>query len=294
MVTGLKKALINKYVAPILGALLISVGSVNAQSGWTMKKGEYFFKVNYTTGSSDKYFDINGIERTTAEFSQSNFGIYGEYGLTDKITLLTHGPSFRSQSFETTETISGIADLPVGLKYKVLGGTIPLSIGLVVDIPLAKADNFASNTEIANTRVNLPTGDGEWNYRLTLAASHSFYPVPVYISAYSTYNYRTEYESTSFNDQLIAGVEGGVNIADKVWLSLSIQFQDTFGDPEVVDFVRGEGTEFTAINLSATYMITEQLGANATFFSYNDLIFDRVNLYNANVLGLGITYELKK
>ncbi|QSE98274.1 hypothetical protein [Fulvivirga lutea] len=286
--------IITKYLASFIGALLISVGSIQAQSGWTKKKGEYFLKLNYTTGSSDKYFTINGDELTTAEFTQSNASLYAEYGLTDKITLLAHGPIFRTQKFETTETISAIGDLPIGLKYSLLQGAIPLSIGLVVDIPLAKADNFANNKEIANTRINLPTGDGEWNYRLTLAASHSFYPTPVYVSAYSTYNYRTEYENTSFSDQLIAGVEGGVNIANKVWLSLSVQFQDTFGDPEVVDFVRGEGTEFTAINVSATYMITERLGANASFFSYNDLIFNRVNLYSANIFGIGLTYELKK
>jgi len=291
-----------KWAYLYITAMLIFFSStyLQAQSGWTLKKGEYFFKVYSNYGSSDEFYNLDGTKLSTNEFTQLTTGFYGEHGITDKITLLTHGPLIRHQYFENSDKITGIGDLPIGFKYQILDGKIPVSLGALVEVPLAKADNFVTAGQeqigdvIVANRINIPTGDGEWNFRFTAAASHSFYPTPVYVTAYGTYNLRTEYEGVEFSDQFVAGFEGGVSIIDKIWLTFGLQVQKSLGESEVVDFVRGEGTEFTSLQLAAIYMFTEKLGINLSSFFYNDIVTDRINLYSANVYSIGVSYQLKK
>jgi hypothetical protein len=286
-----------KWSPLILGALLLSSNSVFSQSGWTKKKGEYFIKAFTSYGQSDTYFSLFKNELKTSQFTQVTAGFYGEYGLSDKLNLIVQGLAIRHHYFETTEKITGIADLPIGLKYQIVSGNVPVSGSLIVEVPIAKADNYALNTSDPTSRLNLPTGDGEWNVKLNLAASHSFYDhqFPLYLSLYGTFNYRTEYNNVNLSNQLQAGITAGVNIIkDKVWLQGGLLAQESFGDGSVTDFVRGEGTTYTAYLLECFTKLNDRLGASLTYFNYSDLVIDRANLYSAGVWTVGVTYELKK
>lgn len=283
-----------KVSSLILGMVLLLNFSTQAQSGWAQNKGDFYIKLYTLYGASDNYYTLGGDEISTAKFSQSVAGFYGEYGLTDRLTLITHGPLVKRNTFETTDAVVGIGDLPIGAKYQLLSGKVPVSVGLVVDIPLAKANNFAQNEANQFDRINLPTGDGEWNYRFNLAGSHSFHPIPIYISAFGTFNLRTAYEGVSFSDQLIFGVETGVNLGNKWMLNASVKTQSSLGDVKSVDFVRGEGTEFTAINFNASYKVNQQWGITVGSLFYSDLLVARANLYDANVYTAGLFYQIKK
>lgn len=278
------------------GALLcmLLAENVYAQSGWTQKKGDYLVKafVNYT--HSDRYFSLAGEEVQTSKYVQWVSGIYAEYGISDRLTALMNWPTLKHHYFETTEKITGVGDMAVGLKYKLFKGSFPLAISFMPEIPIAKANNFAQNKEISFERINLPTGDGEWNFLTNLAASASFHPFPAYASLGTTFNYRTSFEGLEFNHQLSAYLEGGVKVADIFWVNASLNTQSTLGESVVTDFVRGEGTEYTAYKLGILYPFSERWSLDVAYFNFADFLVERKNLYSSGVFSVGILYERKK
>lgn len=278
------------------GALLcmLLAENVYGQSGWTQKKGDYLVKgfVNYT--HSDRYFSLAGEEVQTSKYVQWVSGIYAEYGISDRLTVLMNWPTLKHHFFETTEKITGVGDMAVGLKYKLFKGAFPLAISFMPEIPIAKANNFAQNKEISFERINLPTGDGEWNFLTNLAASASFHPFPAYASLGTTFNYRTSFEGLEFNHQLSAYLEGGVKVADIFWVNAALNTRSTLGESVVTDFVRGEGTEYTAYKLGILYPFSERWSLDITYFNFADFIVERKNLYSSGVFSVGILYERKK
>lgn len=277
----------------VLFLLILSLNSP-AQSGWTKEKGRYFSKLSYNFYSSNQYYNLTGDKLETSTFKQQGIFLYGEYGLTDKLTLLTSWPVFKANSFETTSTVYGIGDLIIGAKYSLLKGKFPVAFSITPEIPLAPADNYAQNKVNSFEQINLPTGDGEWNFLFNLAASHSFYPLPVYASAYATYNKRTSYKGVDFSDQFVGGVEVGANILKHAWVNAKLTAQKTLGtNPGITDFIRGEGTEFTAISLGVYVPVYKGWGIDLNYYNYTDWIIKRQNLYSAGIISVGIVFEKK-
>lgn len=276
--------------------LLLMIGANHSygQSGWTKKKGELFAKLYGSTGSSTNYYNLSGNKLTTSKFTQSTFGFYAEYGLTDKFTILVNGPVIKSNGFETTNQVTAVGDLPLGIKYSLARGKFPLAVSLVADIPLAKPNNFAQNKNISFEQINLPTGDGEWNFLGTLALSHAFDKFPAYTNLYGQFNYRTAFEGTDFSNQLCIGVEAGLKIKGKYWLTGALHVQESLGESLAVDFVRGEGTAYTGYRFGAFIPIYKEWGIDISYSNYTDLIVARKNVYSAGVVSLGIVYDLKK
>ena len=278
------------------GALLFALLAENAcaQSGWTQKKNDFLVKgfVNYT--QSDRYFNLDGEELQTTKYVHMVAGIYAEYGITDRLTVLMNWPTLKHHYFETTEKITGVGDMALGVKYGILQGNFPMAITFMPEIPLAKPNNFAQNKQISFERINLPTGDGEWNFLTNLAVSTSFHPFPAYVSLGTTFNYRTEYEELEFNHQLSAYLEGGVKVADIFWINGALKTQSTLGESVITDFVRGEGTEYTAYKLDVLFPFSERWSLDVAYFNFADFIIERKNLYSSGVISVGILYEYKK
>ena len=131
----------------MIGTAFLCLSTAYAQSGWTRKKGEYYIKLQTSYGASDTYFNLSGNQLKTSEFVQSITGFYGEYGIADRLTIISYGPAIKHHYFETTEKITALGDLPIGLKYGLLQGKFPVSISLITDIPIAKANNYAQNKQ---------------------------------------------------------------------------------------------------------------------------------------------------
>lgn len=264
-----------------------------SQSGWTKGKGEIFGKISYQTFQSDEYFTLSGVRLNTTEFSQRCIGVYGEYGITDELTLIVDWPAFKSQKFETTETITGIGDLKLGLKYR-LPVKFPITISVIPELPIGPANSFASNKIIADDVINLPTGDGEFNLYTILAASHSFDPIPIYINAYIAHNLRTEYEGISLGNQLMEGIEVGGQPIKNIWIKGGLMLQQTYQAPEgVVSFVRGDGTEFTSWTAGLYYQFSKNWGVDANVIGYLERQGLK-NIYSGTVFAFGVVYDLKK
>jgi len=283
----LKRLLISMVV-------LILVQESLAQSGWTRKSKTYFVKMSYSFFGSKNYYNIDGELLETAEFRQQSVNLYGEYGITDRLTAIVQMPLVRWNGFESTETVSGIGDLRTELKYAILRDRFPLAISVAPEFPTGPNDLFARNETNTFEQINLPTGDGEFNIWTTLAGSVSHPKIPLYTSASVAFNYRTEYQDVDFQNQLKLALELGYQPLDGLWVSGTINAQTSLGDENpVVDFVRGDGTAYTAWGFSASYEVVHNISLSVDYWNFWDFIFDRQNIYSAPTLSLGCFYEIK-
>lgn len=283
----------NLRVLQIL-ALVFVVQEVSGQSGWTKSEGEGFFQTSFYTFSSKDYFTLDGEKLVTNRFHQQSIVLYGEYGITDKFTIIGNLPLQNFNGFETTETVSGLGDLRLEFKHALLKKYFPLAISVAPEIPTGRANNFANSTVNDFERINLPSGDGEFNVWTTLATSFALGDFPFYGSLFGSYNYRTQYDGISFSDQIAVGVELGYKIADKVWVNARLNGLTSVDEiTEVTDFVRGDGTEYTSYTFGASVPIHKEIHLSLTYRNYNDFLFQRKNIYSGGVFGFGIYYNLK-
>lgn len=266
-----------------------------AQSGWVRPKGEAYLQAGYHYFQSNTYFNLSGESITTNYFRQHTVSFYGEYGLTDRWDVILSMPLYRANSFETTTWAQGIGDLRLEAKYALLTGPIPVSISVAPEIPTGPKNNFATNKEFVWDQINLPTGDGEWNVWSTLAASHSFYPVPVYVSAYGSYNFRTGFNGVDFRDQVRYGLEVGYQPCSSWWIILKGGAHITPDDEAqgVTDFTRGDGTNFMTGTLQIGYKVAPSWWLQAQVQQYFDGWHPRTNLYSAPLVGVSVAWELK-
>lgn len=283
------------FQAVCLGWICLFSFNATAQSGWTKGKKEGFYQLSYQSLVSKDYFTLDGELLNTNQFSQQSLVFYGEYGLTDRFTIIANLPLQTWNGFETTEKVSGLGDLRLEFKHAILKKYLPLTISVAPELPIGKANNFAKSTVNDFEKINLPSGDGEFNVWSTLATSFALPNAPLYGSIFGAYNARTEYEGVSFSDQYAIGAEIGYKIAGKVWVNARLNGLASVDNVTVVtDFVRGDGTEYTSYSFGASLSVYKELQLNVNYRNFNDLIFDRKNLYSSGVISVGIYYERKQ
>jgi hypothetical protein len=277
-----------------LGFMCFCYFEVAAQSGWTKEKTEGFYQLSFQSMKSNDYYSLGGELLETNQFSQQSLVFYGEYGVTDKFTIIANWPLQTWNGFETTETVSGLGDLRLEFKHAILKKYLPLTISVAPELPIGKANNFSKSTINDFEQINLPSGDGEFNVWTTLASSFALPKIPFYGSIFGSYNVRTEYDGVQFSDQYALGAEIGYQIAQKVWVNARLNALATVGDVLVAtDFVRGDGTEYTSFSFGASVPVYKQLHLSLNYRNFNDLIFDRKNLYSSGVVSVGVYYERK-
>lgn len=189
--------------------LLVSFPVLTFAQAWSQGKGKGYFKISENIISSSNYYAPDGSEVKITTIGQYATGIYGEFGLNKTLTGIVNFPIFVSQTLNAIQfrqsgrnipgdQLSGIGDADLGLKFGFAQDKpIVLSTSIILGLPLGKP--FGGETGI------LQTGDGEFNQLLRFDVSRSFYPKPIYISAYSGFNNRTE----DFSDEFRYGFEVG-------------------------------------------------------------------------------------
>lgn len=268
--------------------------NVIAQSGWTKAKKEGFYQLSFNRFSSEDYFTLAGDQLQTNEFTQNSLVFYGEYGFTDKLTLIANWPLQVWNGFSSTETVSGLGDLRLEFKHALLKKYLPLSISVAPEIPIGKANNFAQSRLNDFESINLPSGDGEFNVWTTLSTSFSLHNTPLYANFFGAYNLRTSYQDIQFTDQIGLGMEVGYKVANLVWINGRINGLVSVTEVLVAtDFVRGDGTEYTSYSFGASVPVYKQISLSLNYRNYADFLFERRNLYSAGTFSLGVIYERK-
>ncbi len=280
------------FVLIILHGICINTFS---QSGWIREKKDYFLKLDYTFYNATDYHNLQGDVLKTSSFSQKTIAIYTEYGLSNRFAFNVFLPILRQNSYQNSEAATGIGDLKLEIKYALLKGSFPVAVSLAPEFPIGSRELVVKNKNNPQELINLPTGDGEFNIWSTAAISHSFYPVNLYTSLYGSVNWRTTYKNRNFQNQFQTGAEIGYKIKNKIWINSKLLVLSGIGkSPQFADFIRGDGTTYTATTLGGLYEIGKHWGISTQYFRCNSLIEKARNNYAANIYSLGFIYNKKR
>lgn len=204
--------------------LFLFLSSVNqvAAGAWTQKRGQGFYKMSFRLIRADQFYEPNGNKIDIPTLSDYTTNFYGEYGLTDRVTLVANVPVFKRVTlnkqvgnnsgfvFFEGDSKSGIADSEVGVRLSLLrGGGSVFSAEVILGLPIG--DNSQTN--------GLFTGDGEFNQLIKAQFGHSFYPLPLYFSAEFGYNNRTN----GYSDEWHYAAEIGYTFSNKFLVSFKLR-----------------------------------------------------------------------
>jgi protein XagA len=235
-----------------------------AGGGWPQPRRGGYFKLAQNYIRSPYFFAPDGsiVDITTVQLFTSS--IYGEYGITSKLTGLVYFPFFVRNTFNEVrynqsgivlpgDSFQSVGDTDVALKYSfrtdkniVMAGTLLLLLGR----PSGGAGMI------------LQTGDGEFNQMIRIDASTSFYPNPVYASIYAAFNNRTK----NFSDEIRFGAEVGLTLKKFIPILKLNVVQSLFnGDAEAVqNGIFSNNTEYISPTVEVNYQASDKWGLSAS------------------------------
>lgn len=277
-----------KLAAFFIIVLLFTINNDILAGGWTKKKGKFFIQLGSQYMKSNKFHDINGTLVDINTLGDFTLSLYGEYGITDNLSLVGFFPFYHRLALNKIQgsnsgTVyfpgavkNGISDSDIGIKYKLAeGGQSVLSAGFSLGLPLG--DSNDSN--------GLLTGDDEFNQKINLQFGHSFYPTPIYFSAYVGYNLRHK----GYTDELNFRVEAGYTLGNKLLAIFRITGLKPLrnGDNTIAGGAGGlfsNNQQYITYGPELLYSLTDNLGITA---GVNSGTWAR-NVLSANVYRVGI------
>lgn len=232
---------------------------------WTQKKSSGYFQLGSQFLSAKKAYDAEGNKFPIPDFTDITINFYGEYGLTNDLSLIANIPFYRSLKFDGFPPAgevskSGISDSHLGVKIKLTEfSQNVLSASAIVGIPLG----------VRNDSTGLWTGSEEWNQRVMVNFGRSFYPLDLYLSSSLGYNNRTN----GFSDEIRYSLEGGYFvIKNKLLLILRLAGvaslkNGSLGNVSGVAGLYANDQNFLAYGPEVHYSITNKIGLIAKFES---------------------------
>ena len=143
-------------------ALLTAIPTVASAGAWTAKQGDTYLKgaVNFFETSS-RFGPEDGFEN----FRNTNFNVYFEHGLKDDLTFFATGAfsDLENTSDGQTTSGSGIGDVDVGLRYRLIDGPVIVSVQGLFKAPYLYSDDS-----------ELPLGNGQEDFEGKLLFGKSF------------------------------------------------------------------------------------------------------------------------
>ncbi|MCB9090301.1 MAG: hypothetical protein H6628_18545 [Calditrichae bacterium] len=184
------------------------IGTPLYAGAWAQQKGHYYTKLTYIYSDANRIFGNN----SPALFEDNALYFYGEYGLTNRATLVLSTPFFKHSvneaNFlrgETSGYFSG--DLELQAKYQFLARPVVASLLGGAKIPLGY--------EIADIP---PLGNGETDFDAKLLLGLSLYPVPAYLTGDVGYRFR----GGDFVDEIQYNFEAGYTVLNDFLLRFLI------------------------------------------------------------------------
>jgi protein XagA len=251
--------------------LLLIVLSLSLESfaggGWPIGKKKTYAKLGQNAIVSPFYYSPSGeiVDiRTTSLFTSS---LYAEYGLSDRLTAILYMPFFvrgtlnevqyrQSGRIDEGEEMNAFGDTDISFKYSLIKDKpVVVSATALFGLPLGETRGGASGI--------LQSGDGEFNQQVRIDASHSFYPKPMYASAYVGFNNRTK----NFSDDFRAGAEVGYTFKSKLVTILKLDLVQSFfnGSTLVADNgIFSNNTEYVSPSVELAYVVNRNWGFSAS------------------------------
>jgi len=194
----MKTTLLKAIPLTALGLLIPSQAFAGA---WTAKKGDNYLKgaVNFFETSSRF-----GEEGTFENFRNTNFNVYWEHGVRDDLTFFATGSltDLENESDGITTSGTGVGDIDLGLKYRLINGPVIVSVQGLFKAPYL----YSEDSE-------LPLGNGQEDFEGKLLFGKSFGDLG-YGGLELGYRVRTEDPVDEFRFL----VEYGFDLNDKTYL----------------------------------------------------------------------------
>jgi len=234
--------------------LLITINAFS-QSPWTKKKGEFYTQLSFSTianyntlfGSPDKA--LNGkITDNTLQF-------YGEYGLTDKTTIITSIPLKLISHKDISDTDkTALGNIEIGIKHNFYNKEWLIS-GQI---------NIEANTSTFNTNSGIRTGYDAWSITPLLTFGRGFNNW--YVQGFTGVNIRTNNYSSNFK----IGGEIGYKPIPKLWFIVGLDILKSFDNGNVLlptsNLLTGlyiNNQEYRSFSIKAIGEITKNFGLTA-------------------------------
>lgn len=277
----------------IIGLLISSTFSAFAGGGWVAKKGEGYFKLNQSYVDASSFFNAAGESISITGLGLYTTAVYGEYGITDKLTAIAYSPLFvrtvlnREVSENTGltladgDTYNGYGDSEIGIKYGIIKDKpVVFAVTLMAGIP-------SGATGVGNTEL-LQTGDGEFNQLIQFDVSSS--KQNFFFGLKTGFNNR----SNDFSEEFRYGGEFGY--AKQNWYTVfKYDGVKSFNNGDVNAGGNGgsifsNNIEFDLVSLEGGYFLNSSLGVSAAVLY--PLAGKRV--LDAPNFNLGVFYKLAK
>ena len=154
----------------ILTMVLLAPSVLKAQA-WTKAEGTGFYKLDFSRISATDVFNTKSEVIPFRTITNNITSFYGEYGVTNKFTLLGYVPFLINNKLGETKNATGgivlpavsetnFGDVDLGFRYQLFNKNgISLSVNLLLGLP----------TGNSTQKEGLLTGDGEFNQMLKLA-----------------------------------------------------------------------------------------------------------------------------
>jgi hypothetical protein len=256
-------------ITSVILSLLIS--TVTYAGGWTKKKGEGFYKLGFQYIRAKYFYEPSGNRVPITPLGDYTTSLYIEYGIEDWLTAVGYIPFYKYNTLDRVvgrssgteyfggDKASGFADPDVGLRVALIRNTpTVLALGVSVGIPVG-------NSKQPN---GLLSGDGEFNQAVSLQAGHSFYPLPMYVTADIGFNNRTR----GYSDELLYAAQIGYTFEMLFNLAASFRGVKSLknGDDAVTGGTNGIFTNnqtYLEYGGEAGYRLTQSLGISAGVYS---------------------------
>ena len=252
-----------KKIVLIIGlGLLVQLSY--AGGGWPSPKGNGYFKWSQYVIRSGSYYAPNGEIIDIATASVYITSLYGEYGLTDKLTVIGYVPFFSRATLNEQVDANGNQIAP-GDAVNSFGDTdISFKYGLITNKPVVMSASVTFGLPFGNDAGGqtgvLQTGDGEFNTMISLEASRGINQGKGYVNTLLAFNNR----SNNFSDEWRWGVEVGHSLTSRLSGALKVYSVNSFNNGSDVETpsngIFSNNIEYLAITPELNYRIKESFG----------------------------------
>jgi hypothetical protein len=233
-----------------------------AQSPWTREKGKSYVQLGFSGIFFDKIANEDGKETDLGgDFSDITLQAYADYGITSKLEAQLIVP-FKSVGYDvkgasTSESLSGIGNVSLGLKYKLLDSNWKLSSGLLLTPKTSQYDDKTKLSTGLNATTALPyvtvgSSQGKWYYFGNLG-----------------YGYMTN----DYSDYMRLNAEVGYQIIEQGHLIFALDTRNViskekaFENDEKQTASFSDRIEYNAVGLKFNYEFSkDKFGVNAAAF----------------------------
>ena len=265
-----------------------------SQSAWVKTKGELYSQLSYNDISNYKrLFNKNGRDLFTSRFiSDRTIQLYGEYGFTNKLTIVGAIPIKALKvgkivseygSFPTIKEGSLIAlgNIDFGVRYLLLRKKVNLTTQVQIGFPTSSYDSNTGlrsgiNSFVVNPSISIGKGRGNWFLQGSVGL------------LLRTNNY-------SNGAKIYA--EGGRKFFDHLWVIAFVDIVDSFEDGDLVESRENietslnlNNSEYKGYGMKLIVEVNDELGLTAAFGgAFSAHLEAKKASYN-----FGIYYKFKK